>query len=468
MDNKVEMDKDYDSLGEYLYECKNNNQAQGGITYETILEKTREHISEKYSEKLSAVITDSGASDAVRHLICDFVKESDLRLVGKDINQLTDMIFDDMVGFGFLEKYILDDEIEEINGNSWKDIEIVTMDKYYKLKTHFESPQRTVDIVKKMARLGGMILDNQTPIIDSYIRKGIRLSAAIPPVVDDDTGVAFSLRRQRMMKTTAFDLLNWKTASKDELNFLTMLVDHGISVGIAGACSSGKTTDISFLLNSVDISKRIYTIEENRELDLTREDENHIISSRIVHLCTRESTTDKMTIDANKLLRHALRFNPDIIAVAEMRGAEAMTAQEAARTGHAVVTSLHANNARAAYDRILSMCRMSGSGAKLEDTTLLRFIVEAFPVMVYKKQLTDGSRRIMEIVEATGLENGVIKVTTLFQFDIETEQHLQVDSISDMLAQRLLDDGVDKKMLQRFCSKIFFDDSIGGKRYNAV
>ena len=468
MSKEYEMNKgnDYGSLGEYLYESKKSDQISCPATYENILEKTREHISEKHSEELSAVITDPEASDVVRHLICEFIKESDFRLDGQDINQLTDMIFDDMVGFGFLEKYILDDEIEEINGNSWKDIEIVTMDKYHKLKTHFESPLRAVDIVKKMARLGGMILDNQTPIIDSYIRKGIRLSAAIPPVVDDDTGVAFSLRRQRMMKTTAFDLLNWKTASKDELNFLTMLVDHGVSVGIAGACSSGKTTDISFLLNSVDLCKRIYTIEENRELDLTREDENHIISSRVVHLCTRESTTDKMTIDANKLLRHALRFNPDIICVAEMRGAEAMTAQEAARTGHAVVTSLHANSARAAYNRILSMCRMGGT--ELEDLTLLRFIIEAFPVMVYKKQLPNGTRRIMEIVEATGIENGVIKATTLFQFDIETDQHLQVDSISDMLAQRLLDDGVDKKTLKRFCSEEFIDDSVGGKRYDAV
>lgn len=457
MNNEYETDMNCGSLSEFMYQTKTDDQTPCSATYEDILGKTREHVSEKYSEELSAVITDPEASDVVRRLICDYIKDSDLRIEGQDVNQITDRLFDDMVGFGFLEKYILDDEIEEINGNSWRDIEIVTMGKYRKLGTHFESPRRAVDTVKKMARLGGMILDNQTPIIDSYIRKGIRLSAAIPPVVDDDTGVAFSLRRQRMMKTTAVDLLNWKTASKDELNLLTTLVDHGISVGFAGATSSGKTTDISFLLNSIDLSKRIYTIEENRELDLTHEDENHIISSRVVHLCTRESATGNMTIDANKLLRHALRFNPDVICVAEMRGAEAMTAQEAARTGHAVVTSLHANNARAAYNRILSMCRMGGT--ELSDTTLMRFIIEAFPVMVYKKQMPDGTRRIMEIVEATGLEDGVTQATTLFRFDIETQQHLHVGPISDDLAQRLLDDGVDKKTLQRFCSNDFFNNT---------
>lgn len=457
MSNETVKCENYGTLGEFLYKTKNDDQTPSIATYEDILDKTREHVSEKYSKELSSVITDPNASEVVRRLIGDYVKESDFRLDGQDIKALADRLFDDMVGFGFLEKYILDDEIEEINGNSWRDIEIVTMDKYRKLGTHFESPQRAVDIVKKMARLGGMILDNQTPIIDSFIKKGIRLSAAIPPVVDEDTGVAFSLRRQRKMKTTAVDLLNWKTASKDELDFLTMLVDHGVSVGFSGATSSGKTTDISFLLNSIDLSKRIYTIEENRELDLMREDDNHMISSRVVHLCTRESATGNMTIDANKLLRHALRFNPDIICVAEMRGAEAMTAQEAARTGHAVVTSLHANNARAAYNRILSMCRMGGT--ELSDMTLMRFIIEAFPVMVYKKQMADGTRRIMEIVEATSLEDGVIQATTLFRFDIETQQHVHVGVISDALAQRLLDDGIDKKTLMRFCADDFFNNT---------
>lgn len=451
----MNLGSEYGSLGDFLYDKKSSDQPSNDFTYENILEKTREHVSEMYSDELSAVITDPEASDVVRRLISDYIKESNFRLTGQDINQLTDRLFDDMVGFGFLEKYIHDDEIEEINGNSWQDTEIVMMGKYRKLGTHFESPQRAVDIVKKMARLGGMILDNQTPIIDSFIRKGIRLSAAIPPVVDDDTGVAFSLRRQKKNKTTAVDLINWKTASKDELNFLTTLADHGVSVGFAGATSSGKTTDISFLLNSTDPSKRIYTIEENRELDLTHEDENNIITSRVVHLCTRESTSENMTIDANKLLRHALRFNPDIICVAEMRGAEAMTAQEAARTGHAVVTSLHANSARASYFRILSMCRMGGT--ELSDTTLLRFIIEAFPVMVYKKQMPDGTRRIMEIVEAIDLKDGMIEATTLFKFDIETEQHLHVGYISDKLAQQLFDDGVDKKTLSRFCNKEFFN-----------
>ena len=90
------------------------------------------------------------------------------------------------------------------------------------------------------------------------------------------------------------------------------------------------------------------------------DDQGHT-QNRVIHTCIRPSDMENADVDMHDLLRKAMRFSPDIIAVAEMRGAEAMTAQEAARTGHVVVTSLHANSASKAYGRILSMCQMSGT-----------------------------------------------------------------------------------------------------------
>lgn len=452
----------YDSIGSFLYEQDSKEHLDKSNTYEEILDKTRDFISQNHSDELAAVIADVDSGLTVRRLIGKYIADHECHLPNKTMTQLVDMVYSDMVGFGFLEEYIHNPNIEEINGNSWRDIEIVMSGGWKKLKVHFSSPQRAVDMIRKMARLGGLILDNATPIIDSYLTKGIRLSAAIPPVVDMDTGVVFSLRRQRMAKTTAQDLLDWETASKNELELMRLLVNHGISLGLAGATSSGKTTDLSYILNSLDLSKRIYTIEETRELDLTREDEDNNVISRVVHLCTRQSTSEKLTIDSNLLLRHALRFHPDVIVAAEMRGAEAMTAQEAARTGHAVVTTLHANTARAAYFRILSMCRMSGT--ELEDRTLMQFIVEAFPVMVFKKQLPDGTRKVMEIVEAVGLaEDGQVIANTLFHYNLETGEHEQGCDISPELAQRLLDDGADKKLIRQFYRGPFYKSGKGAE-----
>ncbi len=442
----------YDTLGAFIYdnETIEDRAEQTASLYDQILERTRNHINASYSE-LASVITNPDLGLTVRRLISSYIAEEDLHLPGKNMNQLSDMIYGDMVGFGFLEEYIHDPDVEEINGNSWRDIEVVKKDGWFKLPMHFSTPQRGVDTIRKMARLGGLVLDSTTPIIDSYLTKGIRLSAAIPPIVDSDTGIVFSLRRQRLMKVTAQDLINWDTATKEELDLLVMLVNHGVSVCLAGATSSGKTTDVSFILNNIDLEKRIYTIEETRELDLTREDEEGRVISRVVHLCTRGGTTEAYRVSQNQLLRHALRFHPDIICPSEMRGAEAMTAQEAARTGHAIVTTLHANSARHAYGRIMSMCRMSDT--KLEDKTLMRFIVEAFPIMVYKKQLRNGKRKIMDIVEAVGIRDGDVVTNTIYTYDVDSDRHIKVGRLSAALAQRLHNDGADPMLLKRYCER---------------
>jgi pilus assembly protein CpaF len=240
--------------------------------------------------------------------------------------------------------------------------------------------------------------------------------------------------------------VEWQTATPEMLDFLSLCVNHGVSVGLAGKTGSGKTTDISYMLGAADRSKRIYTIEETRELDLFSVDDQGNAQNRVIHTCIRPSDMENADVDMNDLLRKAMRFSPDIIAVAEMRGAEAMTAQEAARTGHVVVTSLHANSARKAYGRILSMCQMSGTN--ISTNILMGFVAEAFPVMVFKKQMPDGTRRIMEIVEATGVKDGVVQARTLFRF--EGGKFVKTGSISDNLADTLLENGAEPAAISGF------------------
>jgi len=282
--------------------------------------------------------------------------------------------------------------------------------------------------------------------VDSYITQGIRISAMIPPVTDRRSGAVFSIRRQRMAKVTKQQLVEWQTATPQMLDFLVMCVNHGVSVGFAGKTGSGKTTDIAFLLNAADRNCRIYTIEETRELDLYNVDDQGNTQNRVIHTCIRPSDMENANVDMNDLLRKAMRFSPDIIAVAEMRGAEAMTAQEAARTGHVVVTSLHANSARKAYGRILSMCQMSGT--QISTHILMGFVAEAFPVMVFTKQMPDGTRRFMEIVEATGVRDGVVQAHTLFRF--ENGNFVQAGGISDSLSDTLMENGADITSVNRY------------------
>jgi pilus assembly protein CpaF len=432
---------------ELAYE-RQNRTPQAKDAYETLLEQVRAAVSKDHAETLAHSITEKDAAETVKRLIGEHISGHQLYVNGLSMQQLAEKLYGDMAGFGFLDKYITDPDVEEINGNSWRDIEIVTYSGWRKIPERFLSPQHAADTLRKMVRLGGLVLDGTNPIVDSYITEGIRVSAMIPPVADRRSGVVFSIRRQRMAKVSKEQLIGWHTATPEMLEFLALCINHGISIGIAGKTGSGKTTDIAYLLNAVDNSKRIYTIEETRELDLFSEDEDGNAQNRVIHTCTRPSDLQNADIDMNDLLRKALRFSPDIIAVAEMRGAEAMVAQEAARTGHVVVTSLHANSARKAYGRILSMCQMSGTNISTQ--ILMGFVAEAFPIMVFKKQLPDGTRRIMEIVEAKGVQNGVIQANTLFRFEADTGQYVHEHEISDELAESLRSNGADKAVIKRF------------------
>lgn len=424
------------TLRELAYE-KQKAVTQEKDAYEAILEQVRTDISKNHAETLARSVTEKSASEAVKRLIGEYVTAHQLRVDGISVEAMADRLYGDMAGFGFLDKYISDPDIEEIDGNSWRDIEIVTRSGWHKAPEHFLSPQHAEDTLRKMVRLGGLVLDGTNPIVDSYITQGIRISAMIPPITDRRSGAVFSIRRQRMAKITKQQLVEWQTATTEMLDFLVLCINHGVSVGFAGKTGSGKTTDIAFLLNAVDQNSRIYTIEETRELDLFSVDDQGNAQNRVIHTCIRPSDLPNADVDMNDLLRKAMRFSPDIIAVAEMRGAEAMTAQEAARTGHVVVTSLHANSARKAYGRILSMCQMSGTN--ISTNILMDFVAEAFPIMVFKRQFPDGTRRIMEIVEATGVRDGVVQAHTLFRF--ENGQFVQMGGISDSLAMTLLENG---------------------------
>lgn len=424
------------TLRELAYEKK---EIQEKSPYEAVLEKIRDAISKDHAETLAQSITQKSAAEAVKRLIGEHVAAHQLRVNGLSTQELITRLYGDMAGFGFLDKYISNPDVEEINGNSWRDIEIVTRSGWRKIPEHFLSPQHAEDTLRKMVRLGGLVLDGTNPIVDSYITQGIRISAMIPPVTDKRSGAVFSIRRQRLAKVQKQQLVEWQTATLEMLDFLSLCVNHGVSVGLAGKTGSGKTTDISYMLSAADKAKRIYTIEETRELDLFSVDDQGNAQNRVIHTCIRPSGMENADVDMNDLLRKAMRFSPDIIVVAEMRGAEAMTAQEAARTGHVVVTSLHANSARKAYGRILSMCQMSGTN--ISTNILMGFVAEAFPIMVFKKQMPDGTRRIMEIVEATGVKDGVVQARTLFRF--EGGKFVQTGGISESLADTLLENGAD-------------------------
>ena len=434
--------------------------------YEEVLEIVRAEISKNHSGELANVISEPQGAALLKNLLSKYIYQKHIACLEYDsLNELVDKCYEDMAGFGFLTKYIYDDEVEEINCNGWNDIEIITSNGWSKIDEHFLTPLQCIDMTKKMCQLGGVIIDGSQPTQDSFITQGVRISAIIPPCIDEAVGAVFSIRKQKNNVITKQQLIDWDTATEEELDLLTLCISHGVSIGIAGSTGSGKTTDIGFILRSIPYDKRIYSIEDSRELNLQVKDENGRILNRVIHTKTRSSQNPAQNVSADVLLKKSLRFDPQIIVPAEMRGEEAMTAQEAGRTGHTIITSLHASTALAAYTRILTMCMMSGT--KLSEELMLKLIIEAYPIMAFKMQLPDKSRKYMKIIEAEDYRDGEIIYRTLYkyvitdrimnkdgtQIDKMVGYHKKVSNISSRLANILLENGADLQTIHKFAGE---------------
>ena len=383
--------------------------------YSEILDKLQRIIAKNHSAELAQVLYSEEAEEKLKDLIMRYLNSE--QLVAKDkgnISELVDAIYYDMAGMGLLSPYLQDTDTEEINVNGYGGIWVLYKDRKVRLNETFGTPEACSNIVRKMSRFGNVILDGSKPIGDSFIARGVRMSGAISPCVDLDAGAIASIRKQKPSFITRENLIEWDTATAEELDFLTLCVNNGVSVAIAGATGSGKTADMGYILSCVPPDKRIVTIEDTRELSLAKFDENGVMINDVIHLLTKEEPNPISMLD---LLKLSLRLHPEILVPAEMRGKEALTVQEAGRTGHTIVSTLHANSARTAYDRILTMCLEAGTS--LSEERLLKNIVEAFPIMLFKMQLPDKSRKYMEIFEATGVENGEVTGNTLYKYVID-------------------------------------------------
>lgn len=424
--------------------------------FSSVLREVQAYLSKEYSSLVTAGNNEEIKSQ-IRRFAGKYIQDHRICVSGMTAEELVDAIYSEMAEFGFLTKYIYGEGIEEIDINAWDDVEVqfsggVTK----KLEEHFDSPEHAINVVRRMLHVSGMVLDDASPSVLGHLSKNIRIAVLKTPIVDEDVGVAASIRIVNPQSMQKEDFVNGGTATDSMLDFLAECIRYGISVCVAGATSSGKTTLLGWLLTTIPDGKRIYSIENgSRELALVRRKDGKVVNS-VVHTLTRDSENERQRVDQIALLDMALRFNPDIIVVGEMRGPEANAAQEAARTGVAVVTTIHSMSCDATYRRMVSLCKRA---VDMSDETLMGFVTEAYPIVAFCKQLENKERRLMEIMECEIQTDGTRKFRPLFQYHITENRvengtfiisgsHRQVNPISESLARRLMENGMPQDRLE--------------------
>jgi len=434
------------------------------LTYEQILEDVQRYFSENHA----STIAGSGdgnperASAVLKDLIAQYLVKRKYALQDLTTDELCAKLYEDMAGYSFLKKWIYAPQVEEVNINAYNDIEVImNSGRSIKIPDKFSSPQHAIDVVRRMLNACGMVIDDTMPSVIGFLDKNIRISVDKTPIVDAEVGINASIRIVNQHTVSEQKLLESGSATAEMLHFLTACIRYGVSVCIAGSTGSGKTTIMAWLLSNVPNNRRLITIEEgSREFDLIKRDKDGNILNSVVHLLTRPHENPSMNINQDFLLERVLRKHPDVIGVGEMRSAaESLSAAESSRTGHTVCTTIHSNSCESTYRRMMTLAKRKYS---MDDSILMQIMVEAYPVVVFTKQLEDRSRKIMEIIEGEDYQDGRLIYRSLYKFEVTdnvtdengavqvTGCHHKTGTISDTLKKRLLDNGISHKELQEF------------------
>ena len=362
-------------------------------------------ISKLDLEKL-ATVQNGRAKTAVTGLIQNILSDSKLPLSASEKERIQSDLLDEVFGLGPLEALLNDPTVSDILVNNKNRVFVERKGILQKTDISFRDDRHIIQIIDRIVSKVGRRIDESSPMVDARLPDGSRVNAIIPPLALD--GPALSIRRFGTGPLSAEALTELKSASPEMLKMLSSAVRARISILISGGTGAGKTTFLNMLSQYIPETERLVTIEDAAELQLAQDN--------IVRLETRPPNVEGQgAIRQRQLLINSLRMRPDRIIIGEVRGEEAFDMLQAMNTGHeGSMTTIHANPPRDALSRLESMVAMGTMN--LPERTVRQQIASAINIVVQCSRLSDGTRKVVNISEITGMDENVISMQEIFTF----------------------------------------------------
>jgi len=387
-----------------------------------VMEKMEEHLLHQHIRALvEKILKENGNRDSIP-----------LNLAERE--RLFDEIRDEVLGLGPLEPFLQDPTVSDILVNSYKQIYLEKFGKIEPTNSRFKDDEHLMKIIHKIVSSVGRRIDESSPMVDARLADGSRVNVIIPPLAID--GPMLSIRRFAVDPLEIDDLIEYDTLVPQIAAILEGIVQAKLNVLISGGTGSGKTTLLNVLSRFIPTGERIVTIEDSAELQLKQR--------HVIRLETRPPNIEgKGEVTQRDLVRNSLRMRPDRIIVGEVRGPEAFDMLQAMNTGHeGSLTTIHANAPRDALIRLESMVAMANLDIPTE--FMRKYISSALNIIIHLARLADGSRKLMSLLEITGMEGNVIVTQEIFHFRQEG-----VDKEGTVIGQFIFN-GVRPKFYDRF------------------
>ncbi len=311
-----------------------------------------------------------------------------------------------------------DPTVTDILVNTHKRVYVERHGKLQLTGVRFKDNNHLKKIIDRIVSAVGRRIDETCPMVDARLPDGSRVNAIIPPLAID--GASMSIRRFATDPLELEDLVTLGTLTPEVGELIKGIVKARLNIVISGGTGSGKTTLLNVLSRFIPDDERIVTIEDSAELQLKQD--------HVVRLETRPpNIEDKGEITQRDLVKNSLRMRPDRIILGEVRAGEVIDMLQAMNTGHdGSLTTIHANTPRDALLRMETLVAMSGLNIPIE--AVRRYISSAIHIIIQSARLVDGSRKVVSFQEVVGMENQIITMQEIFNFEqtgLDSDGHVQ-------------------------------------------
>lgn len=403
-----------------------------------------------YIEKkiLEGVLSEREIQKQLREVFDDFTKIGKVsKVIDKVVNdssneslkltkeRLMDIVFyyayRNIAGNGILQPLLWDNEVEDISCHGINVPIFIWHKKYEYLPTNVEINNEGMinEIILKMVYSSGKTISIASPMVDGMLPDGSRFAATFRNEVSNK-GSTFVVRKFMEDPITIIDLIKSNIMSSQEAAYLWLAIELKMPFLVMGVTGAGKTTVLNALLNLVKESHKVVTIEDIPELRLAKENWTPLVARPAYGEIGRE-------IGLMDLVKHSLRYRPDIIVIGEIRGAEAFVLFQAISTGHGGATTLHAYDVNSAVKRLLGEpMNIPSSWVPLMNI----WIVVRRMSFLLPDGRTKFLRRIVSIEEMKDIDD----VRRVANWDSKQDSHSLDLSDAYVLKERLKEIGVDE------------------------
>jgi pilus assembly protein CpaF len=349
------------------------------------------------------------APAGVRRLVEDAVADYDERSLSGALPPLADtggavkQVLDEVAGFGPLQAFLDDPEVEEVWVNEPGKV-FVARSGVHELTTTILTTQDVRDIVERMLKSSGRRVDLSTPFVDAMLPDGSRLHVVIPDITREHW--ALNVRKFTVRASRLDDLVTLGTLTPQAAAFLEASVVAGLNILVSGGTQAGKTTLLNCLAAAIPPRERVITCEEVFELKVPLRD---VVGMQ----CRQSSLEGTGEIPLRRLVKEALRMRPNRIIVGEVRQAESLDLLIALNSGLPGMASIHANSAREALTKMCTLPLLAGGN--VGSRFVVPTVASSVDLVVQIGMDGDGGRRVREVVAVPGrVEAEVVETADVF------------------------------------------------------